>query len=68
MQNAFSYVNSQGVEYFLHSRNVNLKNGRQQTIYFFARDVREGALSEVPAGFEVFETSRSHMPVLRKAQ
>jgi hypothetical protein len=46
---------------------VTLKNGRVQTIYFFARDVREGALEAVPAGYMVMETKRTGMPVLKKA-
>jgi hypothetical protein len=46
---------------------VTLKNGRQQTIYFFAREVRDGSLDAVPAGYEVIETSRTGMPVLKKS-
>jgi len=48
-------------------KEVTLKNGRQQTIYFFARDVRPGALDAVPAGYKVVETQRTGMPVLKKA-
>lgn len=66
MANAFSYTNSKGQTYYLHTRDVTLKNGRVQTIYFFARDVRDGALSEVPAAYKVVETSRTGMPVLKK--
>ena len=65
---AFNYTNKKGVTYYLHGRTVTLKNGRVQTIYFFARDVREGSLEEVPQGLEVFETTRTGMPVLRKVQ
>lgn len=64
---AYGYTNSKGQEYFLHKKDVTLKNGRQQTIYFFAREVREGALDEVPAGYKVVETERTGMPVLKKA-
>jgi hypothetical protein len=48
-------------------KEVTLKNGRQQTIYFFARDVRDGSLDAVPAGYQVVETERTGMPVLKKA-
>ncbi len=65
---AFSYTNSKGQTYYLHMRDVTLKNGRIQTIYFFARDVRDGAIEEVPAGYEVIETKRTGMPVLRKVR
>lgn len=64
---AFSYTNSKGQTYYLHMKDVTLKNGRQQTIYFFAREVREGSLNEVPAGYQVVETERTGMPVLKKA-
>jgi hypothetical protein len=64
--NAYSYTNSKGQTYYLHKRDVTLKNGRVQTIYFFARDVRDGAIEQVPEGYEVVETKRTGMPVLRK--
>ena len=64
---AFSYTNSKGQTYYLHKKDVTLKNGRQQTIYFFARDIRDGALDELPDGYQVIETQRTGMPVLKKA-
>ena len=63
---AYEFKNSRGVSYFLHSKDVNLKGGRLQTIYFFARDVRPGALNEVPAAYEVIETTKTGMPILKK--
>jgi hypothetical protein len=65
--NAFSYTNKKkGQTYYLHTREVTLKNGRVQRIYFFARDIREGALEAVPEGYIVFETERTGMPVLKR--
>lgn len=64
---AYSYTNSKGQTYYLHSKNVTLKNGRTQTIYYFARDVRAGSMDAVPAGYTVVETQRTGMPVLKKA-
>ncbi len=63
---AFSYTNKKGQTYYLHTRQVTLKNGRVQTIYFFARDIRSGALPQVPAAYQVMETQRTGMPVLKK--
>ncbi len=63
---AFSYTNKKGQTYLLHTKDVTLKNGRVQTIYFFARDQREGFLEEVPEGYMVVETTRTGMPVLKK--
>ena len=65
--NAYAYTNSKGQTYYLHTREVTLKNGRVQRIYFFARDVRDGALEAVPEGYQVVETQRTGMPVLKKA-
>ena len=64
---AFSYTNSKGVTYYLHFKDVTLRGGKKQRIYFFARDVRDGSLDEVPAGMEVMETKRTGMPVLKRS-
>ena len=64
---AYSFSNSKGQTYYLHKKDVTLKNGRQQTIYFFAREARSGSLDAVPAGYKVMETSRTGMPVLKKS-
>ncbi|PIR58767.1 MAG: hypothetical protein COU69_03845 [Candidatus Pacebacteria bacterium CG10_big_fil_rev_8_21_14_0_10_56_10] len=64
---AYSYTNSKGQTYHLHTREVTLKNGRVQRIYFFARDVRDGAVATLPAGYQVVETKRTGMPVLKKS-
>ena len=63
---AFEFTNSKGVKYYLHFKDVNLKGGRIQRIYFFARDVRDGSLDEVPEKFKVIETARTGMPILKK--
>ena len=63
---AYEFTNSKGVKYYLHFKDVNLKGGRVQRIYFFARDIRSGSLNEVPGGFRVIETERTGMPILKK--
>ncbi len=63
---AFSYTNSKDRTYILHGRTTTLKNGRQQTIYFFAKEEKEGALDAVPDGYMVSE-SKNGLPVLKKA-
>jgi hypothetical protein len=63
---AYEFKNSRGVSYFLHSKQVNLKGGRLQTIYYFARDVRPEALNAVPEGYVVQETTKTGMPILKK--
>ena len=62
---AFAYTNSKGNTYILHSRKTTLKNGTEQTIYFFGKEEKEGAQDAVPAGYEVSE-SKNGLPVLKK--
>jgi hypothetical protein len=64
---AFSHTNSKGVAYILHSRTTTLKNGNSQTIYFFAKTEKEGALDAVPAGYQVSE-SKNGLPVLKRSK
>ena len=52
---AYSHVNSKGTTYYLHT------NGK---MFFFSREVKEGALDALPAGKIVVEMKTS-MPVLK---
>jgi len=63
---AFEFKNSKGTAYFLHAKDVTLKGDRKQRIFFFARDVRPGALDGVPDGYKVIETEKTGMPILKK--
>jgi hypothetical protein len=64
---AFAYKNSKGQEYFLHSKEVTLKGGRKQVIYYFARAVNaEFGLDAVPADRMVSENPRTGLPLLKK--
>ena len=64
---AYSRVNARGQTYYLHSREVALRNNRLQRIYFFAKTIKEGALDAMPEGYEIVENQRTGLPVLRKA-
>lgn len=63
---AYSYTNAKGVTYYLHGKKRVLKSGKESTLYFFAKEVKEGALNAVPAGYVVSET-KNGLPVLKKA-
>lgn len=64
---AYSYTNAKDRTYYLHMRETTLKSGNKQTIYFFAKEVKdEGALDAVPQGYVVSET-KNGLPVLKKA-
>ena len=62
---AYSHTNSKGVTYYLHGRKTLLKSGKEQTIYFFAKEVKDGSLDAVPSGYMVSET-KNGLPVLKK--
>jgi len=55
---AYSHTNSKGTTYFLHS------NGK---MFYFAKEVKAGALDAVPAGYNVVEM-KTGMLVLKKVQ
>ena len=64
---ALSYKNSKDQTYFLHTRDVLLKNGREQRIYFFGKQVKEGALDAIPDGFMIKENTQTGLPVLKRS-
>lgn len=64
---AYAHTNSKNQQYYLHSKDVTLKGGRVQRIYFFARDVRpDTAIDAMPAGYIVVENARTGLPILKK--
>ena len=63
---SYSQQNSKGQQYFLHMKDVTLKGGRLQRIYFFARDVRDGACDAIPTGYISVENPRTGLLVLKK--
>jgi hypothetical protein len=64
---AFKHTNSKGQAYYLHGKEVTLRNGRKQTIYFFRRDEKRGeGLDKVPSGYKVGENKRTGLPFLSK--
>jgi hypothetical protein len=62
---AFKFTNSKGKDYYLHTKKVELRGGRTQQLYFFAKEPGQGALEAVPAGYQVAE-SKNGLPVLKK--
>ena len=61
---AYSFENSKGKTYYLHTKDVTLKGGRNQTIYYFAKDQRSNAC-DLPAGKKVVENERSGLPFVK---
>jgi len=65
----YMHKNSKGDTYYLHAKDVTLRNGRQQRIFYFARAEKKGeALDQVPPGYAVGENQRTGLPFLSKAK
>ena len=56
-----------GRTFYLHSKEVILKGGRKQRIFFFSSAVKEGAVDALPAGYAIGENSKTGLPILKKA-
>ena len=63
---AYSFVNSKGKTYYLHQKVVKRAGGKESKLFFFAREIKDGALDAVPAGYTVAEM-KTGLPVLKKA-
>lgn len=65
---AYSHTNSKGVTYYLHTKEVTLRGGKLQRIYYFAKDVRPGeAVDSLPDGYQVVENPRNGFLTLKRA-
>lgn len=64
---AYSHTNSKGVTYYLHKKDVTLRGGKQQTIYYFAKDERPEAIDALPEGYTVVENPRNGFLTLKRS-
>jgi hypothetical protein len=62
---AYSFTNSKGVTYYLHTRRTPAASGKERVLYFFSKEVKEGVMDAVPAGYDVVEM-KTGLPVLKK--
>lgn len=62
----YAHTNSKGVQYFLNSKEVLLRGGKKQTIYFFSKDQRDTA-SPLPTGMEVNENPRNGFLTIKRS-
>ncbi len=63
---AYGFTNSKGVTYYLHTRRTPAASGKERVLFFFSKEVKEGALDAVPAGYQVVEM-KTGLPVLKKS-
>jgi hypothetical protein len=54
-----------GKTYYLHLREQKRKDGGITPLYFFASEVKDGAVDALPADREVVENERTGLPFLK---
>lgn len=64
---AYQHTNSKGVTYHLNKKDVTLRGGKQQTIYYFSKDSRPEA-TDLPAGYEVNENPRNGFLTIKRTK
>ncbi|MEI8187954.1 MAG: hypothetical protein WCG30_03360 [Candidatus Saccharibacteria bacterium] len=63
---AYKHTNSKNVTYYLNSKLVVLRGGKEQRIYYFSKDERPEA-SDLPDGFVVNENPRNGFLTVKRA-
>jgi hypothetical protein len=64
---AYSHTNSKGVKYYLNSKEVTLRGGKKQVIFYFSKDERPEAVPSLPAGMVVNENPRNGFLTVKRA-
>ena len=62
---AYAFTNSKGVTYYLHTKKSTTSTGKERTLFFFSKEVKDGTLDSVPDGYKVVEM-KTGLPVLKK--
>ncbi len=60
-----------GDTYYLFKKDVMLRGGREQTIFYFSRDPKNPKgtpVEELPEGYETMENARTGLPMLKRIQ
>jgi hypothetical protein len=63
---AYKHTNSKGVTYHLNSKNVTLRGGKQQMIYYFSKDERKDTATDLPDDRKVQENPRNGFLTLKR--
>ena len=64
---AYQHTNSKGVTYYLNAKDVTLRGGKIQTIYYFSKDAGRDTACALPDGRVVGENPRNGFLTLKKA-
>ena len=62
---AYGFTNTKGTTYYLHGKTSTTSTGKERTLFFFSKEVKDGAMDTVPAGYDVVEM-KTGLPVLKK--
>ncbi len=62
---AYKHENSKGVTYHLNSKAVTLRGGKEQTIYYFSKDMRKDTAVDLPSNKVVNENPRNGFLTLK---
>jgi len=63
---AYKHTNSKGITYNLNSKNVTLRGGKKQMIYYFSKDERKDTTSDLPNDRKVQENPRNGFLTLKR--
>jgi hypothetical protein len=63
---AYKHTNSKGVTYYLNSKDVTLRGGKQQTINYFSKDERKDTATDLPDDRKVEENPRNGFLTLKR--
>jgi hypothetical protein len=63
---AYKHTNSKGVTYYLNSKDVTLRGGKTQTIYYFSKDMRDDTATDLPDDRKVEENPRNGFLTLKR--
>jgi hypothetical protein len=63
---AYKHTNSKGVTYYLNSKEVTLRGGKKQTIFYFSKDERPEGIDALPDGTVVNENPRNGFLTLKR--
>jgi hypothetical protein len=63
---AYKHTNSKGVTYYLNAKEVTLRGGKAQTIYYFSKDERADTGVDLPDDRQVNENPRNGFLTLKR--
>ena len=64
---AYSFTNSKGTTYYLHTKKSMTSTGKERTLFYFSKELKAAdALDAVPTGYSVAEM-KTGLPVLKKS-